>query len=165
MAARIFVMLALLIGGGWLAVDLLAEPKPTDPSKETPSDPVTERELKSMYARYTPEFAAREAGVRADTIVDVARVIGAAGTALAAHNWRAAAAGNLHGWMTTRCLFFLNVLTGSVGTKGGTNPNRTNKFVPKHHTAPAHPDMWNELTWPKEYPLAFFEMSFLLLRK
>ncbi|MSR07146.1 MAG: formate dehydrogenase [Gemmatimonadetes bacterium] len=121
-----------------------------------------EAALKTMYAEYTPEFAAREAGVRAESIVEVARIVAGAGTALAAHNWRAAAAGNLHGWMTTRCLFFLNVLTGSVGTKGGTNPNRTNKFVPKHHTAPAHPDMWNELTWPREYPLAFFEMSFLL---
>jgi len=27
---------------------------------------------------------------------------------------------------------------------------------------PPHPGVWNELTWPKEYPLAFFEMSFLL---
>jgi hypothetical protein len=44
MAARTVVMFALLIGGGWLAVDSLAGPKPTDPPKETPSDPVTERE-------------------------------------------------------------------------------------------------------------------------
>jgi hypothetical protein len=50
MAARIFVMLALLIGGGWLAVDLLAGPKPTNPPKESPSDSVTERELKYMAA-------------------------------------------------------------------------------------------------------------------
>lgn len=50
MAARIFVVLALLIGGGWLAVALLAGPRPTDLPKETPSDPVTERELKYMAA-------------------------------------------------------------------------------------------------------------------
>jgi Protein of unknown function (DUF3365) len=50
MAARILVLLALLLGGGWLAVDLLAKPKSTDPPKETPSDPVTERELKYMAA-------------------------------------------------------------------------------------------------------------------
>src|SRR4051812_1510080 len=48
MAARTFVTFALLIGGGWLAVDLLAEPKPTDPPKDTPSDRVTERERKTL---------------------------------------------------------------------------------------------------------------------
>ena len=38
-------MFALLIGGGWLAVDSLAEPgKPAAPPKETPSDSVTDRE-------------------------------------------------------------------------------------------------------------------------
>ena len=64
--------------------------------------------------------------------------------------------------MTARCLFFLNVLTGSVGTPGGTIPNSWTKFVPAPHARPPHPRNWNELTWPKEYPLAFFEMSFLL---
>ena len=34
----------LLIGGCWLAVELLAAPKPTDPPKEPPSDSVAERE-------------------------------------------------------------------------------------------------------------------------
>ena len=47
-----------------------------------------------------------------------------AGTALSAHIWRSAAAGNLGGWQVARCLFFLNVLTGSVGTPGGTSPER-----------------------------------------
>ena len=50
MVARILVMLPLLIGGSWLAVELLAEPKPTDPPKETPSDPVTESERKYWAA-------------------------------------------------------------------------------------------------------------------
>src|SRR5579864_8776807 len=27
---------------------------------------------------------------------------------------------------------------------------------------PPHPEEWNELTWPREYPLAIMEMSFLL---
>jgi hypothetical protein len=45
MAARTVVMFAVLIGGGWLAVDSLAEPgKPTAPPKEPSSDSVTERE-------------------------------------------------------------------------------------------------------------------------
>ncbi len=131
------------------------------PERE-PTFDAFEQELERLYESYTPEFASAESGVSAASIVEMARIIATAGAALAAHNWRASSAGGLHGWMTARTIFFLNVLTGSVGTPGGTIPNRTNKFVPRHHTMPAHPDKWNELTWPKEYPLAFFEMSFLL---
>ncbi len=115
-----------------------------------PSDEVSfERfvsRLKSEYAKYTPAFAEAESGVPAATIVEVAHLVAGAGTALSAHSWRAAAAGNLHGWMTARALFFLNVLTGSVATKGGTTPNTQNKFVPKAHTTPGAPDTWNELS-------------------
>jgi anaerobic selenocysteine-containing dehydrogenase len=118
--------------------------------------------LKESYNRYTPEFAESESGVPAQQIVEVARIIADAGEAFSAHNWRAAAAGNLHGWMTARALFFLNVLTGSVASKGGTTPNAYNKFVPKAHTSPPAPDQWNDLSWPKEFPLSFYEMSFLL---
>ncbi|HEY2805295.1 MAG TPA: molybdopterin dinucleotide binding domain-containing protein [Gemmatimonadales bacterium] len=121
-----------------------------------------EERLAELYAKYTPEFAEAESGVPAATIIAVADAIAKAGSAFSAHNWRAAAAGNLGGWMTARCLFFLNVLTGSVGAEGGTIPNSWTKFVPSPHVKPPHPKSWNELTWPKEYPLAFFEMSFLL---
>ncbi len=69
------------------------------------------RELKSEYAPYTPEFAERESGVPAATIVQVAREIAAARPAFASHIWRAGAAGNLHGWQITRALMLLNVLT------------------------------------------------------
>ena len=129
-------------------------------------EPVTferfEDELGRLYGDYTPERAERETGVPAATIVEVAHDIARAGSAFSAHNWRAAAAGNLGGWMTARCLFFLNVLTGSIGTEGGTVPSTWAKFVPAPHARPPHPTTWNELTWPAEYPLAFFEMSFLL---
>ncbi len=121
-----------------------------------------EAELERLYAEFTPERAEAESGVPAAQLVEVAHAIARAGSAFSAHNWRAAAAGNLGGWMTARCLFFLNVLTGSVGTPGGTIPNSWTKFVPAPHARPPHPTHWNELTWPKEYPLAFFEMSFLL---
>ena len=121
-----------------------------------------EAELLRLYADYTPARAEAESGVPAAQIVAVARAIGRAGAAFSAHNWRAAAAGNLGGWMTARCLFFLNVLTGSVGTPGGTLPNTWTKFVPAPAARPPHPNHWNDLTWPREYPLAFFEMSFLL---
>ena len=45
---------------------------------------------------------------------------------------------------------------------GGVNLHVTNKFVPKHPNPPPPPDYWNELLFPREFPLAFFELSFLL---
>ena len=118
--------------------------------------------LKELYAEFTPEFAAEETGVDAALIVEAARAIGNAKSAFSTHNWRSAAAGNLWGWQITRCLYLLVVLTGSVGTKGGVGLHLSNKFVPNPFTTPNPPDYWNELLYPREYPLAFFEMSFLL---
>ncbi|MCB0617617.1 MAG: formate dehydrogenase, partial [Saprospiraceae bacterium] len=118
--------------------------------------------VREEYAGFTPEYAEQESGVKAPMIVEVARLIGQAGTAFATHNWRSAASGNLGGWAVSRCLHFLNVLTGSVGTPGGTSPNVWNKFKPTFFDNPPAQKFWNELHFPNEYPLAFFEMSFLL---
>ena len=82
------------------------------------------------YKEFTPEFAEKESGVSAETIVEVARRIGRAGSRFACMNWRSASSGNLGGWQVARCLQFLNVLTGSIGTPGGTLPNSWNKFHP-----------------------------------
>ncbi|MCB9245244.1 MAG: molybdopterin-dependent oxidoreductase [Flavobacteriales bacterium] len=120
------------------------------------------KSLIELYSEYTPEFAAAEAGIEASTIVDVAVQIGEAGERFATHNWRSAGSGNLGGWAVSRCLHFLNVLTGSVGTVGGTSPNAWNKFKPTFFDKPPAQKFWNELHFPKEFPLAFFEMSFLL---
>jgi anaerobic selenocysteine-containing dehydrogenase len=118
--------------------------------------------LQEEYSEYTPEYAAKESGLKPEMIVDVARQIGAAGEQFATHNWRSAGSGNLGGWAVARALHFLNVLTGSVGTKGGTLPSEWNKFKPEFFSKPPAQKFWNELHFPKEYPLAFFEMSFLL---
>ncbi len=120
------------------------------------------KELSSLYADYTPEFAAQESGVPAATIIDVARQIGRAGTRFSCHNWRSAGAGNLGGWAVARCLHFLNVLTGSVGTVGGTSPSAWGKFKPAGFSTPPAQKFWNELHFPLEYPLSHYEMSFLL---
>ncbi|MCI0529341.1 MAG: molybdopterin-dependent oxidoreductase, partial [Nitrospira sp.] len=118
--------------------------------------------LKEIYVVYTPEFAQRESGVSAQMIVQIAREIGKAGSAFSTHVWRNTAAGNLGGWQVARALEFLNVLTGSVGTPGGTSPNAWDKFVPTPFIKPSPQKIWNELLWPKEYPLAHHELSFLL---
>jgi anaerobic selenocysteine-containing dehydrogenase len=120
------------------------------------------RALKELYAPFTPEHAAEETGVEAARIVEAARAVGRARGRFSTHNWRAAASGNLWGWQITRCLYLLVVLTGSVGTVGGVNPHAANKFVPKPPTVPPPPAFWNELLFPREFPLGWHELSFLL---
>jgi len=128
---------------------------------EHPAEPVTfaafERILKTFYAAYTPAFAEQEKSIKADV---VARETGAAGSRFCAHVWRAAAAGNLGGWQAPRALFFLNVLTGSVGTPDGTSANIWDKWVPAFKE-PLKQTVWNELTWPLQYPLTHHELNFL----
>ena len=114
------------------------------------------------YKEFTPEFAEKESGVKAEMIKEIAVKIGEAGERFASHNWRSAGASNLGGWAVARCLHFLTVLTGAVGAKGGTSPNSWNKFKPSVPHTPKPQKKWNELHFPKEYPLAFFEMSQLL---
>ncbi|MEZ5305778.1 MAG: molybdopterin-dependent oxidoreductase [Pyrinomonadaceae bacterium] len=119
-------------------------------------------ELIRHYDEYTPEFAAKESGCDPEMIREVAKRIGAAGTMFSTHNWRSAGSGNLGGWAVSRCLHFLNVLTGSVGTVGGTMPSAWNKFKPKGFSTPPAQKFWNTLHFPDEYPLAHYEMSQLL---
>ena len=121
-----------------------------------------EAAILDIYKDFTFEYAARESGVEARVLEGIAEDVAACGGRLAAHNWRSAGSGNLGGWQVARCLWFLNVLTGSVGREGGTSANGWDKWVPRPpHLAP-HVTRWNELSWPREYPLSYFEMSFLL---
>ena len=135
-------------------------------SREHPEDPLDFElfleKIRSEYSRYTPEFASRESGLPADQIVRVARMIGEAGSRFASHVWRSAAIDNLGGWQVARCLHFLSVLTGSVGTEGGTSPSSWNKFSPPLFDQPSGPPVWNELLFPPEYTLSHYEMSPIL---
>ena len=89
-------------------------------------------------------------------------MVAGAGSRFSCHSWRSAAAGNLGGWQVSRTLFLISALLGAVATEGGTFPNAWNKFVPRPIHVPPHPGVWQELSWPLEYPLAQNEMSFLL---
>jgi len=142
----------------WNWQEYLAAERPS----EAQSFEAFEKALAELYAGYTFELAARESGLAAADLEEIAKVVATAGSRLSTHNWRSAAAGNLGGWQVSRCLFLLNALLGAVATPGGTFPNSWNKFVPKPIHTPPHPPVWNELSWPQEYPLAMNEMSFLL---
>ena len=133
----------------------------TDPDGPGTFDRFLER-LGELYDRYTPEFVANECKVPRETVPALAAEIAAAGGAFSSHLWRNAASGNLHGWQIARALLLLHVLTGSVGTPGGVNPNSWDKFVPTPAENPPKNARWNERIWPREWPLAHYEMSFLL---
>ncbi len=138
--------------------DYMAERHPG----EAPSFAAFVASLKHHYRDFTPAFAEAESGVPRDKIVQVARLAGAARGAFASHVWRGSAAGNLGGWQVARALQFLTVLTASVGTEGGTSPHAWNKYKPVFWEEPPGQKQWNELLFPKEWPLSHYEMSFLL---
>jgi anaerobic selenocysteine-containing dehydrogenase len=146
------------VDDGRLAVDL----SPEDGQSPGSGFERFERLLKSLYAEFTFERAAEEAQVPVERIRQAAEYVANCDGKLATHTWRSASIGNLGGWQVARCLFFLNVLTGSVGTPGGTSANSWNKFVPKPFATPPPNNTWNELHLPHEWPLAHYELSFLL---
>src|SRR5205807_7164435 len=90
-----------------------------------------ERALKKVYADYTFEFAAKESGVDAKTIEEIAKIVATAGTKLSSHNWRSVTSGVSHGWSVARAWFMLNALLGVVATEGGVVPHAWNAFVLK----------------------------------
>lgn len=118
--------------------------------------------LRDRIPRDAAGWAAKETGVDRAKLMEVAREIGRAGSAFASHVWRNTAAGNLGGWQASRCLTFVSVLVGAVGTQGGTLPNTWNKFVPVPFMKPGPQSAWSELLFPREYSLTHYELSYLL---
>lgn len=119
-------------------------------------------QLRRLYAGFTPQFAERECGIPADTVVRVAREIAAARARFCSHCWRGAPSAHLGGWQVPRCLMLLHALTGSVGTAGGCLPAGWSKYKASLVNVPPPQNHWNELHWPREFPLAHYEMSELL---
>ncbi len=118
--------------------------------------------LTEAYEGYTADYVAEECRIDGAYVKTLADEIAAAEGKFTSHLWRSTASGNLGGWQTMRALMFLHVLTGSFGRPGGLNPNSWDKFVPKPSEAPPPIERWNELIWPQQWPLAHYEMSFLL---
>src|SRR5262245_12892248 len=120
------------------------------------------RDLGADYAFATPAHVADVCGLDAQVVEQVGREIGKAGARFASHVWRNTAAGNEGGWAAARNLQFVSVLVGAVGSPGGTSPAGANKFVPAPFSRPSPQQVWSELLYPREWPLAHHEMSFLL---
>jgi len=118
--------------------------------------------LTRHYEEFTFERAEKESGVSRTTLLAAADAVAESSGALASTVWRGPATGNLGGWQIARALEFLNVLTGSVGSVGGTSPNNWHKFVPAAFMKPPPQKVWNELLYPREYPLGYHEQSPLL---
>ena len=130
--------------------------------------------LKEMYAPYTLEFAVKETHVPAYKLEKLYEMFIWAGDAISTYIWRATAAGNRGGWMSGRAAYFAIALRGGIGTEGGTffhhwhvisvagkggsatvGQGVAGADVPKVKA-------WNELTWPPEWPLSTYELSYLL---
>jgi anaerobic selenocysteine-containing dehydrogenase len=130
--------------------------------------------LKDMYAPYTLDYAVKETHVPAYKLEKLYEMFIWAGDAISTYIWRAAAAGNRGAWMGGRAAYFCIGLRGAIGTEGGTfwhhwhvisvsgkggsstmGQGAGGADVPKVK-------VWNELTWPPEWPLSTYEMSYLL---
>ena len=113
-----------------------------------------ERALEELYASYTPEFAERESGIPAATIVEIAGEIARSGSALATHVWRNTAAGNLGGWQVARALQF----SSSSRRRGGAWRHRARRLQQGRARAAhdARAGARVERRMPRGVPMAFF---------
>ena len=110
---------------------------PGSENSNSPSFADFELKLKQLYAEYTFDFAAKESGVDARTLEEVAKCVSTAGTRLSTHNWRSASSGNSGGWQVARCLFMLNALMGAIATE---IRNKTHEILrnPAGHESARH---------------------------
>ncbi|MFA6197039.1 MAG: molybdopterin-dependent oxidoreductase [Sulfurimonas sp.] len=130
--------------------------------------------LKELYAPYTLDYAVKETHVPAHKLEELYDMFIWAGTAISSYFWRASAAGNRGGWMGGRTGYLPLALRGAIGPEGGTffhhwhiisvsglggsatvGQGTRGANIPKI-------DVYNELTYPPEWPLSTYEMSYLL---
>ncbi len=130
--------------------------------------------LKELYAPYTLDYAVKETHVPSYKLEQLYDMFIWAETAVSSYFWRASAAGNRGGWMGGRTGYLALALRGAIGPEGGTffhhwhvisvsglggsatvGQGARGTNVPKI-------DVYNELTYPPEWPLSSYEMSYLL---
>ncbi|MBL8913055.1 MAG: molybdopterin-dependent oxidoreductase [Archangium sp.] len=129
-----------------------------------------EKLLLDLYGRYTLEWAAQEARVPVSKLEQLYEYVVYAGDRITSFYWRSTAAGNRGGWMSSgRTGILLLSLTGNFNGVGalGFEEGRMISVGGKGGGAtlaesPAKVNEWNDLSWPPEWPLAAYELSFLL---
>ncbi len=126
--------------------------------------------LKDLYSPFTLEYASEESHVPAKKLEKLYEMFIWAGDSISTYIWRAAAAGNRGGWMSGRTAYLPIALRGAIGTEGGTffhhwhviDLGREGGGATVGEGKIPKIDHWNELTWPPEWPLSTYEMSYLL---
>ena len=121
------------------------------------------RAARSEYREFTPEFAEAESGVARRQIVEVARLIGAARGAFASHVWRGSGErqpGRLAGRARAAAPDRAHRERRHAGRHVARTPGTSTS--PSSGRSRRAQKEWNELLFPKEWPLSHYEMSFLL---
>lgn len=127
--------------------------------------------LQEMYAPYTLEFAATECRVDAKTLDKLFDMFIEGGDKVTTYFWRAGTIGNRGGWMNVRAgvlaLTLRGCMNGDVGNNGfyGFHEifvNAKGDAATEAGKKPGKVDVWNELLFPPDFPLATNEPSFLL---
>jgi anaerobic selenocysteine-containing dehydrogenase len=126
--------------------------------------------LLDLYGDYTFEWAAAECRVPVEKLEKLYGYILYAGNRITSFFWRASGAGNRGGWMSSgRTGILLLSLTGNFNGVGalGQEEGRMIALAGKGGAStvgekPAKVDAWNDLSYPPEWPLASYELSYLL---
>jgi anaerobic selenocysteine-containing dehydrogenase len=130
--------------------------------------------IQELYTPYTLAHVSKETHVPAYKLEQLYDMFIWAGTSISSYFWRATAAGNRGGWMSGRTGYLPIALRGAIGPEGGTffhhwhvisvagkgGSSTVGQGKGGANVPPV--DVYNELTWPPEWPLSTYEMSFLL---
>ena len=127
-------------------------------------DALRARAARDTTPRSRPSSPRRRAACRGRSIVEVARRDRRArARAFATHVWRDAAGGNLGGWQVARALQFLvRARRRASARRAAPRPTPGTSPCRRSSTSRRRSEEWNELLFPREWPLAHYEMSFLL---
>ncbi len=128
---------------------------------------------KELYAPYTKEMVVRECKLEGMEykLDELWEMFVPAGAKIASYLWRAGAIGHRGGWMNTRTGFLPLTLRGAMrGDIGGISMHHWQEISvagkgDKATVAGEHPkptDVWNDLAWPPDYPIATYEMGYML---
>jgi anaerobic selenocysteine-containing dehydrogenase len=125
--------------------------------------------LLDLYGGFTLEWAAEEARVDVEKLERLYQMVLDAGDRISSFYWRATAAGNRGGWMSSsRTGLLLLSIMGNFGGIGamGVHHGRYISVAGKGHASttggkPPKVEEWNELSYPPEWPLASYEPSFI----